>query len=200
MDEFIHLNSNSDGTVVPVSISSQVVFYIFLLLDIPSVFCSLILFYYFTCLPEYRHHRYSNAILIYLLIGSCLVTAIDVPLILPYLQNHYYIAPMKYPRSFCIFWTIYDYGMYSLNLWLMTLTCSERYLLIFFEPLIRKTRRRRFLMYYGLVTLIVLFVVFWYSYLVALYLCVQSQFDFTQILCGLPCYKLISSMALPMID
>jgi hypothetical protein len=141
-------SSSADITTAAVSLQAQFVFYIFLLLDIPSVFCSLLLFYCFARLPELRQQHQSNQIIIYLLVGTFLVAAVDVPLILSYLQNHYYIQFMKYPNSFCIFWIMYDYGMYSINLWLMALACLERYLLIFFKQIVMKNRKRHFFLYY----------------------------------------------------
>ncbi len=188
------LDINNDTTTVPVSLPAQFVFYIFALLDIPSVLCSLLLFYCFARLPELRQQNHSNQIIIYLLVGTFLVTSGDIPLILSYLQNHYFIVSMKYPDSFCIFWTMYDYGMYSVNLWLMALLCLERYLLIFYKQAVMKNRKRRFLLYYVPVTLIILFVFFWYLYLVALYPCAQTQFDYTQTVCGFPCYKTVGSV------
>jgi hypothetical protein len=192
--------SSADAVISSVPVPKQVVFYIFLLLDIPSVLCSLLLFYYFIFLPELRHSRESHQIIIYLLLGSFLVTAIDIPLILPYLQNCYYILSMKYPSSFCIFWIMHDYGMYSINLWLMALVFLERYLLIFFKQTVTKNKRRRFFLYYAPIILIILFVVLWYLYLVVLYPCAQTHFDFTQILCGFPCYKNVGSETIQNID
>ena len=191
-------NSTTDATPVSMSVPMQVVFYIFLLLDILSVLCSLVLFYYFIRLREL--HRQSNQIIMYLLVGTFLVTAVDIPLILPYLQNNYYIQSMKYPNAFCIFWIMYDYGMYSLNLWLMALACLERYLLIFFKQVIVRTKKRRFFLYYVPVTFIILFVVFWYLYLVALYPCAQTQFDFTQSTCGFPCYQTFGTVIIQNLD
>jgi hypothetical protein len=191
---------SSDAVTVPVPVQKQAVFYIFLLLDIPSVLCSLLLFYYFICLPELRHPRESNQIIIYLLISSFLVTAIDIPLILPYLKNCYYILSMKYPYSFCIFWIMYDYSLYAMNLWLVALVFLERYLLIFFKQKVMKNKKRRFCLYYVSVTLMILFFTFWYLYLVALYPCAQTQFDFTQIVCSFPCYQTVGSVTIQNID
>jgi hypothetical protein len=84
--------------------------------------------------------------------------------------------------------------MYSVTLWLMALLCLERYLLIFYKQVVMKNRKRRFFLYYVPVTLIILFVFFWYLYLVALYPCAQTQFDFTQSVCGFPCYKAVGSV------
>lgn len=196
------LNNNSEVNNVEVSPSlpNQIVFYIFLLLDIPSVLCSFILFYYLIGLRAIGQQRYSNHTIIYLLLGSFIVTSFDIPLILPYLQNDYYIQSMKYPNSFCVFWVMLDYGMYSVNLWLMSYACLERYLLIFFKELIMRTNKRRFMMYYVPVIMIYLFDIFWYLYLVALYPCDKSQFDYTQTVCGFPCYKIVATPTIITID
>jgi hypothetical protein len=83
-----------------------------LLLEIPSIPCSLLLFYYFARLPEVRQQYPSNQTNIYLRFGTFLVTVFDIPIILSYLQNNFFIALLKNPISFCMFWYIYDCGMY----------------------------------------------------------------------------------------
>ena len=88
---------------------------------------------------------------------------------------------------------MYDYGMYSVNLWLMALVCLERYLSIFFQHFIMKNQQRRFFIYHLSAIAIILFVLFWYLYLISLYPCTQNQFVFTQMLCGFPCYKVVGS-------
>ncbi|CAF1163081.1 unnamed protein product [Adineta ricciae] len=197
---YITSEATKDGDTQPSSLSVQFIYYTFLLLDIVSVPCSFIIFYYFIRSPELRHQRESNHLIIHLLIGTSLVTAVDVPLIIPYLQNHYYIASMAYPTRFCIFWIMYDYGMYSVNLWLMAFTGLERYLQIFHKQVILKNRIIRFCFYYLSSVLIITIVFFWYLYLVALYPCDQSQFDVTQMLCGFPCYKIDTNILLQNID
>lgn len=196
----VDTRSEINVETVTVSVPAQVVFYIFLLLDIPSVLCALVLFYCYVRLPDLRQHQEANPLLIYLLVGSFLVTTIDVPFILLYLQNHYFIASMQSPHALCTFWIIYDYGLYSMNLWLMALTCLERYLRIFFNRIIVGHRSRRLFLYYISPILIVLFDAFWYLYLMVLYPCAQTQFDPTQILCGFPCYKTVGSVTIQNMD
>jgi hypothetical protein len=82
----------------------------------------------------------------------------------------------------------------------MALVFLERYLLIFFKQIVMKNKKRRFFLHYVLVTLMVLFFAFWYSYLVALYPCAQTQFDFTQIACGFSCYQTVGSVTIQNID
>lgn len=181
-------SSTDDTTTAPELLSNHVFFYIFLLLDIPSLLSSLLLFYYFFCLPECRRQPYSNQMIIYFLSSTFLINSINIPLMLPYFQGYHYITFMRDPNSFCIFWSMYDYTVCSLVLWLIALLSLERYLQIFFQQLVMKTRRRRVFLYYGIIVILVVFIFFWYLYLVALYPCAQTDFDFTQMFCNTPCY------------
>lgn len=116
MDSNVESNSTAESSAEYISTGSQMFFYIFLLLDIPSILCCSLLFYYFIRIPELHQQHYSHQMMIYLLINSFLIIAIDIPLMLPYLQGYYYITTMTNPSSFCLFWKIFDYSMCSLNL------------------------------------------------------------------------------------
>ncbi|CAF1254125.1 unnamed protein product [Adineta steineri] len=182
------------------SIATEIIFYIFLLLEISSVLCSLLLFYYFIRLREYLYRDHSNITILYLVIASFLVTSIDMPIIIIHLQNCYYIGSMKDSSAFCTFWILCDYIFYSLNLWLIAFACFERYLSIFFKQFIMKNRIRRFLLYYASVIFITLFAVFWYLYLTLIYPCAQTSFDYTQITCGGSCYEFVDDPVIQNID
>ena len=182
-------DSTSETSTAASILVSQIVFYLYLIVDIPSVLCSLILFYYFLHLPELRQQHYAHQIMLYPLFSAFLITAIDIPLILAHLKDKYYITSMKNPESFCIFWIIYDDTLWSINLWMLALLSLERYLLIFFKPLVMKNKKRRFCLYYVPVVVVVPFIFFWNVYLVAMYPCTEIQFEFTTILCGAPCYQ-----------
>ena len=190
------IDTNAESTFI----GAQLFFYLYLLLDIPSVLCCLLLFYYFFRLPELRQQHYSHQMIIYLLISAFLTNIIDVPLVMSYLHKHYFIASMSNPDSFCVFWIIYEYAICSVNLWLMAILSLERYLAIFFKPVLMANKKRRFFMYYVSAAVIFLFIFFWYIYLVALYPCEQIQFDYTQIACDLSCYQIVGSVILLNLD
>ena len=124
-------DSTADTSTMSVVAASHVFFHLFLFLNIPSLLTILLLLYYFIRLPELRRQQYSHQMIIYLFLTAFLINAVDIPLMLPYLQNHYYITSMNYPNVFCAFWIIYDYGMCTSNLWMMALFSIERYLSIF---------------------------------------------------------------------
>lgn len=82
----------------------------------------------------------------------------------------------------------------------MALLSAERYLLIFFKPLVMKNKIRCFLLYYFPVVVIFLFFLFWYMYLLMFYPCEQTHFDFTQIFCAFSCYEIVGSESLRNFD
>ena len=184
-----------DNATVSLLLAQQIIFYIFLVLDISSLLCSCVLFYCYFRLTELRQQIRSNLMIIYLLASVSLLNVINIPLILPYFQNHYYIAAMKYPNVFCVFWIIFDYAMSSVHLWIIAILSLERYLLIFFKQSIVNDRKRRCFLYYILVPSIVLFLFLWYLCLVAFYPCEQTQFDYTHIICSSACYQTVASTA-----
>ena len=165
-------------------------------MDIPAILCSLLLFYYFIRLSELRQQHSTHQMIIYLLICAFLLDAIDIPLMLPDFRNHYYIASMRNPNTFCLFWLMYDYGIYSTSLWFMALLSLERYLVIFFKKTVLKNKTRRFFLYYVTAAVIILFVFSWYTYVIVFYPCTYTQFDYTQILCGFLCYEAEASATL----
>ena len=190
------IDISTDATSVQVPAEQQVVFYIFSILGMVSIPCSILLFYYFIRLSELRQQHPLNQTIIYLLIAAFLVTSIDIPLILTYLQQYYFIQFLTNPISFCMFWYIYDCGLYSLSLWLMALFSLERYLSIFFKQIIMKNSIRRFIMYYLSAMIIISFIFGWLTYFVVLYPCQQVYFEFTVMSCNLPCFLIDGSLAL----
>ena len=192
--------SKMNKNAIPMPLGKQATFCIFSLMNMPSILCYLVLFYYFLRLPELRQQYYSHLMIIYLLLSGYLVIIIDIPLILAYIEDNYFILSMKYPQVFCTFWIVYDYSTWSINLWIMALLSLERYLLIFFKQAVMKNKKRRFLMYYFPITIIVLLVFCWYLYLLILFPCTKTYFDFTAIICGSACYQIEGSEMIQNLD
>ncbi|UJR12215.1 hypothetical protein I4U23_016392 [Adineta vaga] len=181
-------------------LSRQITFYIFLLIDIPSILCSLLLFYNFLHFHNQFHQHPSNRMLISLLIVSFLINIIDIPMIIAHCYDIFYIESMSAPGSFCIFWLLYDYILYSLYLWLMALSCFERYLMIFYKHLITRNRLFHFLLYYITLLLTIIFPLIWYIYLILIYPCEQNSFDYTQMTCEASCYEIVGDTIIENID
>lgn len=191
MDYHADLNVTIDTTLEFDALAAQVFFYTLAVLVSLSILCSILLLYYFACLPQFHQQHYAHHTIIYLLVDAFLINTIDVPILLMYLQNYHRIASLKDPNSFCIFWRIFDYSVYSINLWLIALFSLERYIMIFFKQVLMKSKSRRLCAYYGLVIFVVVFIFVWYIYLIRFYPCVQLEsLDFTQIFCGVACYQI----------
>ena len=196
IDDDAYPNSTIDTSTESSSIQTEIFFYLFLFVDIPAVLCSMLLFYYFIRLPELRHQHYTNQMIIYVLICTFLLDVVDIPLMLPYLRNYHYIASMRNPQSFCLFWLMYDYIIYIACLWFIALLSLERYLVIFFKQIVSKNKRRRFFLYYVTAASIVVSIFSWYTYMFVFYPCAQIYFDYTQTFCGHPCYQIEASATL----
>lgn len=139
-------NSTIDPSTESDSIPTEIFFYLFLLVDIPAVLCIFLLLYYFIRLLELRHQNYTDQMIIYLLICAFLLDAVDI--MLPYFRNHYYIASTRNSNTFCLFWLMYEYGIYSTSLWFMALLSLERCVVIFFKKPVLKNKARRSFLYY----------------------------------------------------
>ncbi|UJR12127.1 hypothetical protein I4U23_016304 [Adineta vaga] len=191
---------NNTETEYETVISRKIGFYIFLLIDIPSILCSLLLFYYFIHLREQLHQNRFNQIIIYLLFSSFLTNTIDVPLIIIHFYNYQYVESLNNPNTYCIFWQLCDYIFYSLNLWLMALACFERYLMIFSQRIITTNQWLLVLLYYVSVFSITIFCFLWYIYLVFLYPCEQNSFVYTENICSASCYETVDDAMIQNID
>lgn len=99
-DISLNINSSDGDVSVAESVPTQMVSFLFLLFDVPSVRCIFMVLFYFARLRELCRQYPANQIIIYLVIGSFMITVIYVPLILPYLHNYQYIRSFKDPHSF----------------------------------------------------------------------------------------------------
>ena len=143
---------------------------------------------------------FSNQIIICVLICSFLVTTVDIPLTLPFLYDYFYITTLRNPYTFCLFWLVYEYTLYSMILWLVAFASLERYLLIFHQQIVLKTKRRKFFVHYLPILFVILFCCVWDIYLILLYPCQQTQLDYSQLVCGGSCYQFSENSFLLMID
>ncbi|UJR12517.1 hypothetical protein I4U23_016692 [Adineta vaga] len=191
------LSNETQFEEIETYLSRQITFYIFLLIDIPSILCSLLLFYNFL---HFHDQHPSNRMLISLLIGSFLINTIDIPMIIIHFHDIYYIESMGSPKTYCIFWILCDYILYSLNLWLLSLSCFERYFMIFYKHLIIRNHLLNILLYYISLIIIILFPFLWYIYLIFIYPCEQNNFDYLQIACSVSCYETVGDTIIQNLD
>jgi hypothetical protein len=153
-------------------------FVVFLLLDIPSVLCSLFIFFYF--LREQQLRRWQNHAFASLTICNFLITTIEVPLTLTYFRT----------GRVCFYWIFANYTLSGFSLYLMAVASLERYILIFWSRQLHRTALRRRLVHYIPLVVPMAFVTIWYTALLVLRPCsTNTGFDYTSFVCGGACYQ-----------
>ena len=165
-------------------------FAIFIGLEPVAIICNSILVYYLIADRTLRRTLHYHAILA-LLIVSLLTNVIEVPRII-----HYLYVGVVIPQTGinCLIWQWFDYTLFSTINVLMFLISIERYLFVFRVNFYLTANHRLFFHYIPLMTIIV-YLIFFYIVAIFIYPC-DHQFDFTQPLCGLPCYTKHANISL----
>ena len=168
---------------------NRVKFGIFLALQIPSLVCSLYLFSQYATRPNLRRSIHHH-VLFALLCSSFLFVAIPISA-----SEAFFYTSYVRPASvfFCASWTWIHYSTNVGNLVLMAFACGERHWLLFrLNPL--RTKWIRVICHYIPIAACMLYPTLFYFVLIYLYPCVPV-YDFTQLLCVMPCYFLSSNVA-----
>ncbi|UJR24590.1 hypothetical protein I4U23_005965 [Adineta vaga] len=177
------MSSNlSNSTNSSTTITNKIRFSLFLILQIPSIICSLYLFIQYATRPRLRQSIHHHVVIV-LLCSSFLFITIPVSAS----EAFFYTATVR-PSTylFCSIWTWIHYTINISNLILMAFSCTERHWLIFrLNPL--RTQRQRIFYHYIPIVICILYPALFYFILIFLYPC-ESVYDFTQLLCIMPCY------------
>lgn len=154
-----------------------------IIFSIPAFICFLLNFYHFiknNHILIYKNlHHHS---ILFLLINDFLQIILCQPITLMY----FYFGHVKYFYStlFCMFWIYVEYTFVTQSLILTMYVSIERYMLLFYKPIILK---HQILFHY-----IPLFISSFYLpsiliYLIFFFPCKQI-FDYTKFECGIPCF------------
>ena len=157
-------------------------FSFFVALQPPALILNSILIVYLLFNRTLRQTLQYHAVLV-LLIVTFLTNSIEVPRII-----HYLHLGIVLPQTSlnCLIWQCCDYLLFSTVNVLMCWTSIERYLLIFHRNLFA-TARGRLLYHYMPFVVIIVYLTLFYIAAIFIYPC-DAQFDFSQPLCGFPCY------------
>lgn len=179
--------------------SRLVIFILLLLLLIPSIICSLYIFYHFVRSRDLRERVSNHGVLMLLIItfvqvstshrclanqgkhSSIFQVTGELPLSLIFLRRG---SAASASDSFCRFWIILNYILASSGLWTMAFTSIQRYWLVFHRTFFD---RHRWFFHYIPMTCCILYPTILYICLLTVYSC-QNQFDYSQWTCGGPCY------------
>ncbi|CAF0809739.1 unnamed protein product [Adineta steineri] len=164
------------------SVSATVRFWILVFLEIPSIFCSILLLYnlYF---DRTLRKVLNNHVIIVILIVGLFSQATDISNYLTYLRLGY-IWPQTIVN--CYVWWFVGATAYSLLGMLMAWTTIERHIIIFHHQWLNTRKKRIFIHYIPLIS-IILYACIFYIVCVFFVSCDNTP-DYTQYWCYGPCY------------
>ena len=175
--------------------SDSVQFWSILLLEIPSLACTLFLLYH---LLRDRHlwQALHNHVIIILLVLTLGIEIFDNPLYIDASRidgshNSFTMVP-----SICLMWWLFDYGAYGAITVFLAWGSIERHILVFHPRQLLRTARQRFFVHY-LPLIILSFYLTTFYVVVILFPPCENTFDFGSVACGLsPCYLNVSYLNL----
>ncbi|CAF3838715.1 unnamed protein product [Adineta steineri] len=143
-----------DGVIIPYIVR----FWLFLVSDTLSVTCCIFVLFHFLSNSTLRHSLHNHAIIIALFL--CLIRELTT---VPWVM-HFYLYGVVWIKSpaYCMIWKFIDSTVYTSLAKLVGWTSVERHILIFHSQWIA-TNRRRYLIHYTPLILIVLYGVILYG-------------------------------------
>ncbi|CAF0860767.1 unnamed protein product [Adineta ricciae] len=166
-------------------------FWIFLLLDIPAIACSIFALYHIFKQRKLRESLYNHTIILILSFNT-VYQLIDIPLHIQYFRTG---AVRPTSTAICLIWWFIDYGFFFIDLVLLMWTSFERHLLIFHKSLVDNRGKRLLVHYLPLFVLVISMLCF---YIIVIFAppC-HNTFNFSQNYCGTPgCYHSIPILAM----
>ncbi|CAF1576497.1 unnamed protein product [Rotaria sp. Silwood1] len=178
-------SSFDDTTVLPseIAIPRQIRFWIILLFCIPSVICSLFIFYQFIVHPRLRQALHNHVIALLLFINFIFqLTSILWSL-------NYYRLGNVWPENsfFCVTWAFIDEAFYITTAILFAWATIERHIFIFHDYLV-STKYKLIFFHYLPLAILPLYCIC-YSIIIVIFPPCENTYDYNQITCGNPiCY------------
>lgn len=172
-----------DESLIP---SAPVQFWTYLILEIPSIFCTIFLLFHLTFNKRLRNQIHNHIIVILLLL-SFIILVVDNSLYLDGWRNG---RINSFPSSsiVCLIWWFIDYGFYGAISVFLVWASLERHLLIFHRRHCFNTYRRTFIFHYLPLIIISLYLAGFYIAAIFFPPC-ENIFYFESLACGsYPCY------------
>ena len=172
------------------SLPSFVRFWLIIIFDVPSLACSLILLYHLIIDITLRKSLNNHVIIVLLLIGF-FSQLIDDPFYLNYIRIGYVWPQISFS---CLIWWFAATGISNLTNILMAWASIERHILVFHDQWLRTKKKRFFIHYLPLLT-IILYGFVYYIIILSIFSC-DNMYSYTQEWCLYPCYYDNETLAL----
>jgi hypothetical protein len=184
-------DSDSDGdTNEIVHISVEVQFWTILILEIPSIVCTVFLLYHLI-LDRRLRQQIHNHVVIILLILCLFVLVVDNSFYLDAWRIGYGNS-ISLSSNLCLLWWFFDIGFYGAISIFLVWASFERHLLVFYRRQFLSTERKIFYGHYLPLITLSMYTLGFYVTVIFLLPCVNT-FDFNALSCGSsPCYLDIS--------
>jgi hypothetical protein len=158
-------------------------FAVILVLQIPSIAVSLLIFVYFVRNRQIRS-QLNHRIILVLLAVNFLEVATDLPMPLSF-----YHTSMAKPstNSYCVWWTWYEFSLNTVCLFLMAWASIERHILIFSSHWMQGRWKRRAL-HIAPIIFCLLWTPLFYVVMIIISPHCSTIWRFDSVLCGQPCY------------
>lgn len=165
-------------------VSHRFQFWSLLIFGIPSLICSLFLFYQYLSNSVRRHAIHNHTILIIILANIILIVT-DFSWMLDSLRHAGTV--LSATEAFCLIWWFLDFTLYNTQTIILAWASIERHILIFHSRIL-STRKQRFYYHYLPLILLLVYLICFYIGVIFIPPC-ENQFEFVSIECGLnPCY------------
>ncbi|CAF1381509.1 unnamed protein product [Adineta ricciae] len=163
--------------------SRMVIFNFLIVLLVPSILCSIYLFYRILRTPEVRR-RDTNLFIICIITINFIQATAELPLSLAFLRLNF--AAVASPM-FCQWWCFMSASLIGMGLWTTAIGSIERHLFIFHSAFLNN---HKLVLHYLPLTCCFVLPVLFYIFLVFLFPCTNEFFYFI-FWCGAPCYMYI---------
>ncbi|CAF1109046.1 unnamed protein product [Adineta ricciae] len=170
-------------------------FSILLLLQVPAIILSLLIFIFFAKNPTIRQAPHNRALIILLIVNF-----MQLSLTLP-LNLHFYSQGYVNPATptYCTWWTFIEFTFYVTSEYLMATISVQRHMLVFNSHVLN-IRWMRITLHHIPLLFSLTYPMLFYFFVIILYPCDGSQWDYTSNLCGFADCYLVSNKVLGTLD
>jgi len=173
-------------------LSNAFQFWSILSFGVPSLICSLFIFYQYLSDPIRRRALHNHAILI-ILMANILLIFTDFSWTLDSLRRPGHV--LSATPAFCMSWWVLDFNFYNTQTLILAWASIERHILIFHSHLLL-TRKKKFYYHYLPPIILIIYLTGFYIGVIFFPPC-DNEFDFTDVECGSEaCYLSITYLAL----
>ncbi len=153
----ISIEDNSNASSSSIGIPPSVAFWTYLISYILSLVCTLFVLYYLLFDRTLRY-ALNNHVIIILLFMGLIYELTTIPWTL---YRFHYGSPWIQNPTFYLFSFFFDYGIYSTQIALFAWATIERHILIFHDQLVKTKKKRLFIHYLPIITILIYCLVYY---------------------------------------